>query len=77
MKPPARVVVAQVDKEVSQTRDYDVAKTATLRAARPDPSLRKGRLLGMTTKVSRRQEWRLGRFLFFYRIMVVFPHPRG
>jgi hypothetical protein len=30
-----------VDKEASQTRDYRVAKSAKLRAARPDPSLRK------------------------------------
>jgi hypothetical protein len=38
--------------EASQTRDYCVAKNATLRAARPDPSLRKKRLLRMTkTKV--------------------------
>ncbi len=33
------------DREASQTRDYCVAKYATLRAARPDPSLRKERLL--------------------------------
>jgi len=32
--------VAQFDKEASQTRDYCVAKNATHRAARPDPSLR-------------------------------------
>jgi hypothetical protein len=41
-------VVVQFDKEVSQTRDYCVAKSATHRAAHPDPSLRKERLLGMT-----------------------------
>src|SRR4030081_849554 len=35
-------------KEASQTRDYCVAKNATLRAARPDSSLRKERLFGMT-----------------------------
>jgi len=34
--------------EASQTREYCVAKYATRRAARPDPSLRKERLLGMT-----------------------------
>jgi hypothetical protein len=34
--------------DASQTRDYCVAKNATLRAARPDPSRRKKRLLGMT-----------------------------
>jgi hypothetical protein len=34
-------VVAQFNKEASQTRDYCVAKCATLRAARPDSSLRK------------------------------------
>jgi hypothetical protein len=33
------------DREASQTRDYCVAKYATHRAARPDPSLRKERLL--------------------------------
>jgi len=37
-------------EEASQTRDYCVAKSATHRAARPDPSLRKKRLLGMTQK---------------------------
>jgi hypothetical protein len=35
-------------KEASQTRDCQVAKDATFRAARPDPSLRKERLFGMT-----------------------------
>jgi len=52
-------VVVQFDKEASQTRDYCVAKIATLRqaqgrlhrAARPDPSLRKERLLRMTSKL--------------------------
>src|SRR2546426_6206877 len=44
-------VVVQLGKEVSQTRDYCVAKNATLRAARPDPSLRKERLLRMTIKL--------------------------
>jgi hypothetical protein len=34
--------------EASQTRDYCVAKDATHRAARPDPSRRKERLLRMT-----------------------------
>jgi hypothetical protein len=47
--------MAQFDKEASQTRDYCVAKCATHRAARPDPSLRKERLLGMTIKFSRYQ----------------------
>jgi hypothetical protein len=37
-----------IKKEASQTRDLCVAKNATRRAARPDPSLRKNRLLGMT-----------------------------
>jgi hypothetical protein len=41
-------VVVQFGKEASQTRDYCVAKNATHRAARPDPSLRKKRLLRMT-----------------------------
>src|SRR5437660_2434511 len=44
-------VVVQLGNEVSQTRDYCVAKNATLRAARPDPSLRKERLLRMTIKL--------------------------
>jgi hypothetical protein len=38
------------NREASQTRDYCVAKCATRRAARPDPSRRKERLLGMTIK---------------------------
>src|SRR5207249_9969161 len=37
--------VVQFGKEASKTRDYCVARNATLRAARPDPSLRKERLL--------------------------------
>jgi hypothetical protein len=41
--------VVQFDKEASQTRDYSVAQSATVRAARPDPSLRKERLLGVTS----------------------------
>jgi len=45
-----RRLVVQFDKEASQTRDSCVAKYATLRAARPDPSLRKVRLLGMTNQ---------------------------
>src|ERR1035438_8809322 len=44
-------VVVQFGKEASQTRDYCVAKNATHRAARPDPSLRKERLLRMTIKL--------------------------
>jgi hypothetical protein len=44
-------VVVQFGKEASQTRDYCVAKNATLRAARPDPSPRKKRLLRMTIKL--------------------------
>src|ERR1700690_2277631 len=42
--------VVQFTKEASQTRDYCVAKNATLRAARPDPSLRKKRFFRMTIK---------------------------
>jgi hypothetical protein len=44
-------VVVQFGKEASQTRDYCVAKGATLRAARPDPSLRKERLFRMTGRL--------------------------
>ena len=43
----------QFGKEASQTRDYCVAKNATLRAARPDSSPRKERLFGMTIKLQR------------------------
>jgi hypothetical protein len=48
----ARAVVGQFDKEASQTRYYCVAKNATQRAARPDPSLRKKRLFRMTIKLT-------------------------
>ena len=41
--------VVQFGTEASQTRDCCVAKNATLRAARPDPSRRKERLLRMTS----------------------------
>src|SRR2546430_2151374 len=44
------LVVVALDKEASQTHDYCVTKNATLRAARPDPSLRKECLLGMTSQ---------------------------
>ncbi|MFZ0436749.1 MAG: hypothetical protein WAL76_01415, partial [Candidatus Sulfotelmatobacter sp.] len=47
----------QGDKEASQTRDLCVApllnkSIATYRAARPDPSLRKERLLRMTIQLN-------------------------
>jgi len=45
--------VVQFEKEASQTRHLCVAKGATLGAARPDPSLRKNGLLGMTIKLHR------------------------
>jgi hypothetical protein len=38
------IVVREFGKEASQTRDYCVAKSATPRAARPDPSRDKKRL---------------------------------
>jgi hypothetical protein len=41
----------QFDEEASPTRDSCVAKNATRRAARPDPSLRKERLFRMTIKL--------------------------
>jgi len=41
-------VVVQFGKEASQTRGYCGAQNAPQRAARPDPSLRKKRWLGMT-----------------------------
>jgi len=49
--------VVQFGKEASQTRDYCVAKNATLRAARLDPSLRTERLFRMTIKLHRYQGW--------------------
>ena len=45
---------ADGDRDASQTRDYCVAKNATHRAARLDPSLRKERLLGMTIEIGPR-----------------------
>jgi hypothetical protein len=44
-------LAVQFDKEASQTRDYSVAKNATLRTARLDSSLRKERLCGMTIEL--------------------------
>jgi len=52
--------VGQFDKEASQTRDYCVAKDATQRAARLDPSLRKKRLFRMTIKLTHYQRTRYG-----------------
>jgi hypothetical protein len=51
---PDSLVVGQFDfdKEASQTRDYCVAKNATQRAARLDPSPRKKRLFSMTIKLT-------------------------
>ncbi len=46
----------QLDNDASQTRDYCVAKNATLRAARPDPSLRKECLFRMTIKLQSNSE---------------------
>jgi hypothetical protein len=37
----SRAGVTQLEKEARQTREHGVAKDATQRAARPDPSLRK------------------------------------
>jgi hypothetical protein len=50
------VMVQCDDKDASQTRDSCVAKTATLRAARPDPSLREERLFRMTMKLHHYQD---------------------
>src|ERR1700677_4757960 len=47
-----------VCKEASQTRDYCGAKNAPRRAARPDPSLRKKRLLRMTIKLNHNVKFR-------------------
>ena len=49
--------MVQFDKEAGQTRDCCVAKSATRRAARPDPSRRKRGLLGMTTKLHHYREF--------------------
>ena len=57
-------VVVQFGEEASQTRDYCAARNAALRAARPDPSLRKERLLRMTRK------------LHHYRIFATVPDFR-
>jgi len=62
-KPQRRRVLVQFEKEASQTRDWCVARGATQRAARPDPSLRKNRLLGMTTKPHHYPAADLARFL--------------
>jgi hypothetical protein len=43
--------MAQFNREASQTRVIAAQKNAPRRAARPDPSLRKERLLRMTTKL--------------------------
>ena len=40
------------EMEAIQTRDCSVANTATLRADRPDPSLRNSGLLWMTTELT-------------------------
>jgi hypothetical protein len=41
--------MGQFDKEASKRADYASLRDATLCTARPDPSLRKSGLLGMTT----------------------------
>src|ERR1035438_2222319 len=46
-----RTAAVAFEEEASQTRDYCVAKNATRRAARPDPSLRKKRLFRMTIRL--------------------------
>ena len=43
---PGKTEAAVAGRDAIQTRDYCVAKCATHRAARPDPSLRNERLLG-------------------------------
>jgi hypothetical protein len=44
--------VVKFDMEASQTRGYWIAKNAILRADRPDSSLRKKRLFGMTILIA-------------------------
>ncbi|HKN16047.1 MAG TPA: glutamate formimidoyltransferase [Candidatus Sulfotelmatobacter sp.] len=64
-------VVGQFDTEASQTRDYCVAKNATHRAARLDPSLGKERLLRMTIKLTHYQV--LGRLASLSMGQLFFP----
>jgi len=63
--------VGQFDTEASQTRDYCVAKNATHRAARLDPSLGKERLLRMTIKLTHYQV--LGRLASLSMGQLFFP----
>jgi hypothetical protein len=56
--PPLATVVAQFEMDVSRTRDCCVAKNATLRAARLDPSRREKRLFRMTIKLSHCSRYR-------------------
>jgi len=50
-KKSRELVVVRFDKEAMQARGYCVAKNTTPRADRPDPSLRKSGLPGMTIKL--------------------------
>src|SRR5580658_3623090 len=57
----ARCWVAEnFDRAASQTRDYCVAKSTTHRAARPDPSRRKARLIGMINELCGGHFWAAG-----------------
>jgi hypothetical protein len=68
--------MVQFGEEASQTRDYCVAKNATLRAARPDPSLRKERAFRMTIKRHRWQSCAVTIFGFYFCtiFLSVFQH---
>ena len=59
----------QFEKEASQTRDYCLAKNATPRVARPDPSVRKERLLRMTTKLHHYPQIEI-RFILDFKMVV-------
>ena len=48
--------MVRLEKEASPTRDSCLAECARFRAARPDPSLRKERLLGITIKLHRNRK---------------------
>jgi hypothetical protein len=67
-------VVVKFGKEASQTRAYCVAKNATHRAARPDPSLRKERLLRMTIKL---HHCRVNGWFDLFRVCALAPWVIG
>jgi hypothetical protein len=67
------LVMAQFDREASQARDYCVATCATHCAARPDPSPRKERSLGMTIKLSHYPSPSLQQLRLFCAFVLTMP----